>query len=95
MLPLAISRPIRKTMYVLFSLVNPFSRKLDGFARTCQWLQDGAPKFLSGIIKGLRSSNEQKVDQVQDFSHLGNIFSNPPYLKPSATGGDDELNIGL
>ncbi|VVB13345.1 unnamed protein product [Arabis nemorensis] len=56
---------------------------------------DGAPKFLSGIIKGLRSSNEQKVDQVQDFSHLGNIFSNPPYLKPSATGGDDENIVEL
>ncbi|XP_024011524.1 uncharacterized protein LOC18018372 isoform X2 [Eutrema salsugineum] len=54
---------------------------------------DGAPKFLSGIIKGFRSSNEQKVDQVQDFSHLGNIFSNPPYLKPSATGGNDDEKI--
>ncbi|CAH2073997.1 unnamed protein product [Thlaspi arvense] len=56
---------------------------------------DGAPKFLSGIIKGFRSSNEQKVDQVQDFSHLGNIFANPPYLKPSATGGDDEKIVEL
>ncbi|CAA7040331.1 unnamed protein product [Microthlaspi erraticum] len=56
---------------------------------------DGAPKFLSGIIKGFRSSNEQKVDQIQDFSHLGNIFSNPPYLKPSATGDDDEKIVEL
>ncbi|KAL0736522.1 hypothetical protein Bca4012_012732 [Brassica carinata] len=56
---------------------------------------DGTPKFLSGIIKGFRSSNEQKVEQVQDFSHLGNIFSSPPYLKPSATGGDDEKIIEL
>ena len=64
------------------------------------WSQDGTPKFLSGIIKGFRSSSEQKVDhQIQDFSHLGNIFSNPPYLKPSDTDHDDEkiveLNIGL
>ncbi|XP_019084500.1 PREDICTED: uncharacterized protein LOC104708556 [Camelina sativa] len=56
---------------------------------------DGAPKFLSNIIKGFRSSSEQKVDQVQDLSHLGNIFSNPPYLKPSDTGGDDEKIIEL
>ncbi|CAN8257088.1 unnamed protein product [Cochlearia groenlandica] len=56
---------------------------------------DGAPKFLSGIIKGFRSSSEQKVDQVQDFSHLGNIFSNPPYLKPFAIGVDDEKIIEL
>ncbi|CAN6874815.1 unnamed protein product [Brassica oleracea] len=56
---------------------------------------DGTPKFLSGIIKGFRSSNEQKVEQVQDFSHLGNIFSSPPYLKPSAIGGDDEKIIEL
>ncbi|KAF8115181.1 hypothetical protein N665_0029s0027 [Sinapis alba] len=56
---------------------------------------DGTPKFLSGIIKGFRSSNEQKVEQVQDFSHLGNIFSSPPYLKPSAMGGEDEKIIEL
>ncbi|KAJ0266340.1 V-SNARE coiled-coil y domain-containing protein [Hirschfeldia incana] len=56
---------------------------------------DGTPKFLSGIIKGFRSSNEQKVEQVQDFSHLGNIFSSPPYLKPSVIGGDDENIIEL
>ncbi|CAH8324377.1 unnamed protein product [Eruca vesicaria subsp. sativa] len=59
--------------------------------------QDGTPKFLSGIIKGFRSSSEQKVDyQIQDFSHLGNIFSNPPYLKPSDdTDGDDEKIVEL
>ncbi|XP_020875912.1 uncharacterized protein LOC9307240 [Arabidopsis lyrata subsp. lyrata] len=56
---------------------------------------DGAPKFLSNIIKGFRSSTEQKMDQVQDFSHLGNIFSNPPYLKPFDTGGDDEKIVEL
>ncbi|KAL1197022.1 hypothetical protein V5N11_024817 [Cardamine amara subsp. amara] len=56
---------------------------------------DGAPRFLGGIIKGFRSSTEQKVDQVQDFSHLGNIFSNPPYLKPSATSAEDEKIIEL
>ncbi|XP_023636697.1 uncharacterized protein LOC17883008 isoform X1 [Capsella rubella] len=54
-----------------------------------------APKFLSNIIKGFRSSSEQKVDHVQDFSHLGNIFSNPPYLKPSDIGGDDEKIVEL
>lgn len=54
---------------------------------------DGTPKFLSGIIKGFRSSNEQKVEQVQDFSHLGNIYSSPPYLKPSVIGGDDDEKI--
>ncbi|KAH0851035.1 hypothetical protein HID58_044858 [Brassica napus] len=58
--------------------------------------QDGTPKFLSGIIKGFRSSSEQKVDhQIQDFSHLGNIFSNPPYLKPSDTDHDDEKIVEL
>ncbi|CAH8389726.1 unnamed protein product [Eruca vesicaria subsp. sativa] len=56
---------------------------------------DGTPKFLSGIIKGFRSSNEQKVEQVLDFSHLGNIFSSPPYLKPSVIDGDDEKIIEL
>ncbi|XP_010552925.1 PREDICTED: uncharacterized protein LOC104823185 [Tarenaya hassleriana] len=56
---------------------------------------EGSPRFLGGIIKGFRSSNEQKVEQAQDFSHLGNIFSNPPYLKPSATSGDDEKIIEL
>lgn len=86
-------------MYVLLSHVNPFFVSSTVLLEKFLWPQDGAPKFLSNIIKGFRSSTEQKMDQVQDFSHLGNIFSNPPYLKPSDTGGDDEkiveLNIGL
>ncbi|XP_010558072.1 PREDICTED: uncharacterized protein LOC104826848 isoform X2 [Tarenaya hassleriana] len=58
--------------------------------------QEGGARFLGGIIKGFRSSNEQKkVDRAQDFSHLVDIFSNPPYLKPSAANVDDEKIIEL
>ncbi|GLT31484.1 hypothetical protein SLA2020_062170 [Shorea laevis] len=62
--------------------------------------QDAAPGILGGIIKGLKGG---KVDNVElsegctnDFSHLERIFSNPPFLKPTANAQEvKELNLNI
>ncbi|XVF40714.1 hypothetical protein PTKIN_Ptkin01aG0137000 [Pterospermum kingtungense] len=62
--------------------------------------QDTASGILGGIIKGLKVGKLGQNVHIpeagkNDLSHLENIFSSPPFLKPSMDGTDGQQVINL